>query len=165
VIPKILYLRVGAGSTYSSGALTSVNTVDLITFSPAAGTVGNGTAVAGTGGDLTGGVETAAIVSNSGNVTLNATASGALSDGNGDTIPFTQITTAATTLTSTTALPAPVLSNGVSGNVILTAPATKLITQDAKWTFSYANAVNVPGGTYGGVNVNNSRVVYTATMP
>ena len=165
VIPKILYLRVGTGSTYSSGALTSVNTIDLITFSPAAGTVGNGTAVAGIGGDLTGGVETAAIVSNSGNVTLNATASGALSDGNGDSIPFTQITTAATTLTSTTALPAPVLSNGVSGNVVLTAPATKLITQDAKWTFSFANAANVPAGTYGGVNVNNSRVIYTATMP
>jgi hypothetical protein len=165
VIPKILYLRVGTGSTYSSGALTSVGTVDLITFSPAAGTVGNGTAVAGTGGDLTGGVETAAIVSNSGNVTLNATASGALSDGNGDSIPFTQITTAATTLTSTTALPAPVLSNGVSGNVVLTAPATKLITQDAKWTFSFANTTNVPAGTYGGVNVNNSRVIYTATMP
>ena len=165
VIPKILYLRVGTGSTYSSGALTPVSTVDLITFSPAAGTVGNGTAVAGTGGDLTGGVETAAIVSNSGNVTLNATASGALSDGNGDSIPFTQITTAASTLTSTTALPAPVLSNGVSGNVVLTAPATKLITQDAKWTFSFANAANVPAGTYGGVNVNNSRVIYTATMP
>jgi hypothetical protein len=165
VIPKILYLRVGTGSTYSSGALTSVSTVDLITFTPAAGTVGNGTAVAGIGGDLTGGVETAAIVSNSGNVTLNATASGALSDGNGDSIPFTQITTAATTLTSTTALPAPVLSNGVSGNVVLTAPATKLITQDAKWTFSFANAANVPAGTYGGVNVNNSRVIYTATMP
>jgi hypothetical protein len=165
VIPKILYLRVGTGSSYSSGALSSVSTIDLITFTPAAGTVGNGTAVAGTGGDLTGGVETAAIVSNSGNVTLNATASGALSDGNGDSIPFTQITTAATTLTSTTALPAPVLSNGVSGNVVLTAPATKLITQDAKWTFSYANAANVPAGTYGGVNVNNSRVLYTATMP
>ena len=97
VIPKILYLRVGAGSTYTSGTLTSANAIDLITFSPAAGTVGNGTAVAGTGGDLTGGVETAAIVSNSGNVTLNATASGALSNGSGDTIPFTQITTAATT--------------------------------------------------------------------
>lgn len=165
VIPKILYLRVGTGSTYSSGALTSVNTVDLITFSPATGTVGNGTAVAGTGGDLTGGVETAAIVSNSGNVTLNATASGALSDGNGDSIPFTQITTAATTLTSTTQLPAPVLSNGTSSNVVLTAPATKLIVQDAKWTYSYANTSNVPAGTYGGVNVNNSRVVYTATMP
>jgi hypothetical protein len=127
--------------------------------------VGNGTAVAGTGGDLTGGVETAAIVSNSGNVTLNATASGALGDGAGDTIPFTQITTAATTLSSGTALPAPVLTNGTSSNVVLTAPATKLIVQDAKWTYSYANAANVPAGTYGGVNVNNSRVTYTATMP
>jgi len=165
VIPQFLYLRVGTGSSYTTGALSTVNTTDLITFTVAPGTVGNGTAVAGTGGDLTGGVETAAIVSNSGNVTLNATASGALSDGNGDSIPFTQITTAATTLTSTTALPAPVLSNGVSGNVVLTAPATKLITQDAKWTFSFANAANVPAGTYGGVNVNNSRVIYTATMP
>src|SRR6202051_3363056 len=87
VIPKILYLRVGTGSAYTTGALTSVNTIDLITFSPAAGTVGNGTPVAGTGGDLTGGVETAAIVSHSGNVTLYATASGALSNGSGDTIP------------------------------------------------------------------------------
>jgi hypothetical protein len=165
VIPKILYLRVGTGSAYATGALTSNSAIDLITFSPAAGTVGNGTAVAGTGGDLTGGVETAAIVSNSGNVTLNATASGALGDGAGDTIPFTQITTAATTLSSGTALPAPVLTNGTSSNVVLTAPATKLIVQDAKWTYSYANAANVPAGTYGGVNVNNSRVTYTATMP
>ena len=165
VIPKVLYLRVGAGSAYLTGALTSVNTIDLITFSPAPGTVGNGTAVAGTGGDLTGGVETAAIVSNSGTVTLNATAGGALSDGNGDTIPFTEITTAATTLTSGTALPAPVLTNGTSSNVVLTAPATKLIVQDAKWTYKFANSANVPAGTYGGVNVNNGRVVYTATMP
>src|SRR4029077_1631624 len=51
VIPKILYLRVGNGSSYTTGVLTSVNTVDLITFAPAAGTVGNGTPVAGTGGD------------------------------------------------------------------------------------------------------------------
>jgi len=165
VIPKILYLRVGAGSAYTTGALTSVNTVDLITFSPAAGTVGNGTAVAGTGGDLSGGVETAAIVSNSGNVTLNATASGALGNGSGDSIPFTQITTASSALTSGTPLPAPILTNGTSSNVLLTAPASKLIVQDAKWTYSYVNAATVPAGTYGGVNVNNSRVTYTATMP
>ena len=87
VIPKILYLRVGTGSSYTTGALSSNPAVDLITFSPTAAQVGNGTAVAGTGGDLTGGVETAAVVSNSGNVTLNATATGALSDGTGDTIP------------------------------------------------------------------------------
>ena len=165
VIPKILYLRVGSGSAYTTGAATSLATVDLITFSPAAGTVGNGVPVAGTGGDLSGGVETAAIVSNSGNVTLNATATGALSDGSGDTIPFTQITTATSALTSATQLPAPTLTNATSSNVVLTAPTSKVIVQDAKWTYSFANATNVPAGTYGGVNVNNGRVTYTATMP
>jgi hypothetical protein len=165
VIPKILYLRVGTGSSYTTGALSANPAVDLITFSPTAAQLGNGTAIAGTGGDLTGGVETAAIVSNSGNVTLNATATGALSDGAGDTIPFTQITTAATTLTSATALPAPVLTNASSANVVLTASASKVIVEDAKWTYKYANTATMPTGTYGGVNVNNSRVVYTATMP
>ena len=165
VIPKILYLRVGTGSSYTTGALTSNGAIDLVTFSPTAAQVGNGTAVAGTGGDLTGGVETAAIVSNSGNVTLNATATGALGNGNGDSIPFSQITTTATTLTTGTALPAPTLTNATSGNVLLTAPGTKIIVQDAKWTFAYANSAMVPAGTFGGPNTNNGRVVYTATMP
>ena len=165
VIPKILYLRVGTGSSYTTGALTANPAVDLITFSPTASQVGSGTAIAGTGGDLSGGVETAAVVSNGGNVTLNATANGALSDGAGDSIAFTQITTAASTLTSATALPAPVLTNATSANVVLTAPASKVIVQDAKWTYSYANTATVASGTYGGVNVNNGRVVYTATMP
>jgi len=166
-IPKMLYLRVGTGSTYTgtTPSLTSVATVDTITFSPAAGTVGNGTAVAGTGGDLNNGVETAAIVSNSGSVTLTATATGALSDGAGDSIPYTQITTTAAQLTSTTALPAPVLANGASNSVVLTAPATKLITEDAKWTFGYANSVSAPAGTYGATVANNGQVTYTATMP
>jgi hypothetical protein len=163
-IPKILYLRVGTGSTYP-GTLAVDPSIDKITFAPAAGAVGNGVAVAGGGGDLTGGAETAAVVSNSGDVTLTATTGGALGDGAGDTIPFTQITTAATTITSPTALPAPVLTNGVSASVVLTAPPTKVIFQDAKWTYSYSNTSVQPAGTYGGVNANNSRVVYTATMP
>jgi hypothetical protein len=167
VIPQFLYLRVGSGSNYAGtpAVLSTVATTDLIAFSPAVGTVGNGTAVPGTGGDLTGGVETAAIVSNFGNVTLVATATGALSDGAGDSIPFTQITTASSQLTSTTPLPAPVLSNGASSTVTLTAPATKIITQDAKWTFSYANTVTAPSGTYGGTAALNGTVTYTATMP
>jgi hypothetical protein len=165
VIPQVLYLRVGTGSSYTTGVYTANTAVDEIVFSPTAAQVGTGIAIAGTGGDLTGGVETAAVVSNFGNVTLNATASGALIDGTGDSIPFTQITTAATTLTSATALPAPVLTNTTSANVVLTAPASKVIVQDAKWTYHYANTAAVPGGVYGGVNVNNSRVVYTATMP
>ena len=80
-IPKILYLRVGTGSSYTTGVLSANGTIDLIQFAPTAAVVGNGTAVAGTGGDQTNGVETAAVVSNSGNVTLNATATGALGDG------------------------------------------------------------------------------------
>jgi hypothetical protein len=167
VIPKVLYLRVGCGSTYTGAtpSLTSVATIDTITFSPASGAVGNGTAVAGVGGDLNNGVETAAIVSNSGSVTLTATATGALSDGAGDTIPYTQITTSSAALTSGTALPAPVLSNTTSNSVVLTAPASKLITQDAKWTFGYANTVTAPGGTYGATVANNGQITYTATMP
>ena len=164
-IPKILYLRVGTGSAYPT-TLSSAATVNLLTFSPAAGAVGNGTAVAGAGGDLAGGVETAAIISNSGSVTLNATATGALGDGAGDSIPYTQIATAASALTvGYTLLPAPTLTNATSANLLLTAPPTKVIRADAKWSFSYGNSVTPPGGTYGGVNVNNGRVVYTATMP
>jgi hypothetical protein len=165
LIPQILYLRVGTGSSYTTGVYAANTTVDEIIFSPTSAQVGNGTAIAGTGGDLTGGVETAAVVSNFGNVTLNATASGALMDSTGDSISFSQITTSATTLTSATALPAPVLTNSTSANIVLTAPASKVILQDAKWTYHYANTAAVPGGVYGGVNLNNSRVVYTATMP
>jgi hypothetical protein len=167
VIPQVLYLRVGTGSTYTTGVYTTNPSTDLVTFTLAAGTSGNNTAVAGTGGDLANGVETAAIVSNGGNVTLTATAAAAgLSDGNGDFIPFSQITTGATALTPTyTLLQAPVLTNGTSGSVLLTASAAKVVQADAKWTFGYANSATFPGGTYGGVGVNNSLVTYTATMP
>jgi len=171
VIPKILFLRVGSGSTYpgsltgTAPALTSTGAIDEIIFSPTPAQLGTG-ALAGTGGDLTGGVETAAIVSNSGNVTLIATSLGALSDGAaGDTIAYSQITTVASGNTTGTILPAPVLANGASANVLINAPASKVIVEDAKWTYSYANSAVVPAGTYGGINTNNSRVTYTATMP
>jgi hypothetical protein len=58
-----------------------------------------------------------------------------------------------------------VLSNTTSNTVTLTAPASKMITEDAKWTFSYANAVTVPAGTYGATVANNGQITYTATMP
>jgi hypothetical protein len=154
VIPKILFLRVGAAGAG----------IDLITFTVPSGSVGNATPIAGTGGDLTGGVVTAVVQANSGTVTLNATAGGALSDGAGDTIAYSQITTAAATLTTGTVLAAPVLTNGVSGNVTLT-PVSKIVNQDARWTYTYANSAVVPAGTYGGVGVNNGRVTYTASMP
>jgi hypothetical protein len=167
-IPKILYLRVGTGSSYATGVLTTVGTIDLLTFAPAAGVVGNGTAVAANaGGDAGVGIETAAIVSNSGDVTLIASTVGALTDGAaGDTIAFSQITTAAAgNSAGYTLLSAPVLANGASAPIVLTAGAPKVIKADAKWTYSYANTTTPPAGTYGGVVANNSRVTYTATMP
>lgn len=164
-IPQLLYLRVGNGSSYTTGTYTNVTTIDEITFAPAAGAVGNGTAVAGVGGDLTGGVETAAVIGNGGTITLNATASGALQDAAGDSINYTQITTAAGSNTTGTVLAAPTLANGASNTITLTPAAHATVFQDAKWTYQYANTVSPPAGSYGGVNTNNSRVVYTASMP
>lgn len=164
VIPRILYLRVGTGSTYATTAnLASVNTIDLITFSPAIGAVGNGVAVAGTGGDIATGGENAALVSNGGDVVLSATSTGQLTDAAGDTISYANIATKAAANTLATLLPAPPLSD-TTASVTVTS-TKKMINADAKWTFAYNNTTTVPGGVYGGVNAQNSRVVYTATMP
>ena len=157
IIPKFVSLQVG---TAGAGG------VDLITFTVPAASIGAGGAgIAGTGGDLTGGVVTAKVTGNNGQVTLTSTATGALSNGVGDTIAYTQITTVASVLTSATALPAPVLTNGVSAGVLPTLTGTKITNQDAKWTYKYSNSAVVAAGTYGGVNVNNGRVTYTASMP
>jgi hypothetical protein len=162
VIPQFLYLRVGTGSAYATGTLATGGSTDLITFSPAVGAVGNGTAVAGVGGDLAGGIETAAILGNGGNVTLVAGVTGALSDGAGDSISFTQITTAAAANAEGTLLAAPALTDTTSSETV---PATnKIVKADAKWTFSYSNTVTPAAGTYGGSAGNNGIVTYTATM-
>ena len=167
VVAKTLYLRVGTGSTYTTGAYTANATQDTITFTPAISALGNGTAVAGTGGDLTGGVETAALVSNGGTVSLSATTAGALTDSAGDTIPYTQITTTASAGTFGTLLTAPTLANGNSNTLTFTpVPAKGVVLADAKWTYAYANNVVVPPGTYGaGTAGGNGLVTYTATMP
>jgi len=40
-----------------------------------------------------------------------------------------------------------------------------VINRDAKWTYTYLNQNVAAPGSYGGVNANNSRVTYTASMP
>jgi hypothetical protein len=156
VIPRVLSFRVGNATS---------GTVDLITFSPTAAVLGNATPVAGTGGDLTNGVVTASVTGNNGQITITPSTVGALNDGGTNTIAWTQITTAASVLTSATPLPAPTLVNGAGTAVNAAAPTNKVTVQDAKWTFAYANTTVPPSGTYGGVNVNNGRVTYTAAMP
>jgi X-X-X-Leu-X-X-Gly heptad repeat protein len=167
-IPQVLYLRVGTGSSYTTGTLTTVNTVDTINFTPTSSQLTGGavTATAGSG-DLGNGAETAAVIGNGGTVTLGASTPGAMNDGAGDTINWSQITTASTTLSTGTALPAPVLANGASTTLTLNATG-KTVYEDAKWTYTYNITAGSPpaAGTYGGATASqNGTVTYTASMP
>jgi hypothetical protein len=162
-IPQFLFLRVGTGTGTAAGGYATLATIDEITWAPTAAQVGSGT-LAGTGGDLTGGVETAVVVANGGNVTLSSSTTGPLNDGAGDTISYTTITTTASHNTTTTTLAPPALADGATTTTTLTA-VNKVVQQDAKWAYTYANATNPPAGTYGGVNTNGGRVTYTASVP
>jgi|APFre7841882630_1041343.scaffolds.fasta_scaffold11610_3 hypothetical protein len=159
-IPKILFLQVGTGTLYANNVA-----VDLIDFVVPAASIGNGTPVAATAGsgNLGNGTVTAIVRGNGGNIGLTSVATGALSNG-ADSINFSEITTTAAALTTGTILTPPTLANGTSGSVTLTAVG-KVVNQDAQWTYKYANSAIVPSGTYGGVNTNNGRVTYTATLP
>jgi len=160
-IPKVLFLQVGTGTPFANN-----NTVNLIDFDVPAANVGNGNSVAATlaSGDLGNGVVTAIVRGNGGNVTLAASTAGDMGNGAGDTINWNEITTTASTLTSATVLPAPVLVSGNSANIVLAA-SNKVVNQDARWTYAYDNSAIVAAGTYGGVNANNGRVTYTASLP
>ncbi|MDO8889769.1 MAG: hypothetical protein Q8S92_08620 [Hydrogenophaga sp.] len=158
IIPRVLFLGVGTGATTVPVA-TNTN-VDLVTFdyttNPAA--VGTG-AVAGV---INGNVVPVRVVGNNGQIVLTAATSGALSNGSGDTIPWSQISAT----TNVPELPSPVIpltGTGAGSNVTLN--GTKTTDRSANWTFSFANSAVVPAGTYGATVANNSRVTYTATMP
>jgi hypothetical protein len=159
-IPRILFLRVGTGALN-----TTDPTINLITFSVPAANVGNGTAVAATAGsgDVGNGTVSAVVRGNGGNVSLSAATAGAINNGAGDSINWTEITTTAAAWTTGTTLAAPTLSNGTT-TITLTA-VNRIVNQDARWTYNYANTALVPAGTYGGVNTNNGRVTYTASLP
>lgn len=161
-VPKVLFLRVGSGADF-----TNTSTVNLISFAVPAANVGDGTAIAASAasGDLGNGAVTAKVVGNNGNITLTSSTAGALGNGATDTISFGQISTAVATLTSATALPAPALADGATTSLTLTPASGKVVSRDARWTYSYANSAVVAPGTYGGISTNNSRVTYTASMP
>ncbi len=161
IIPRVLFLGVGAGAT-TVPAVTNTS-VNLVTFDY---TTNPGAVGAGAGSPaavITGAVVPVRVVGNNGQIVLTAATAGALSNGTGDSIPWTQITAT----TSLPALPSPAIpasGTGAGSNVTLSS-GTKITDRSADWTFSYANAAVVPAGTYGAIVANNSRVTYTATMP
>jgi len=179
VIPTFLYLQVGTG-TYP----TTVGTVDQIIFdmTSAISSIGNGAAQNGTGGDGSGaGAVTARIVGNgftAASYSFSATTTGALSNGSGNTISWSEIVLASGSPSAVTVVPAAVsvlqhpgtaaapFADGATTTVSLT-PISKVINQAAKWTFQYKNT-NIPSaGTYGvnGATLNGGQVTYAITMP
>ena len=161
-IPKVLFLQVGTGTANAANA-----TINQIAFTVPAANVGDASVINATlaSGDLGNGVVTAKVVGNNGNITFTSTTLGALGNGSGDTISYAQIGTAVALNTSAVALAHPALADAATTSVTLTPAAGKVISRDAKWTFKYLNNNVVAPGTYGGVNANNSRVTYTASMP
>ncbi|MGH8031644.1 MAG: hypothetical protein ACREO8_04580 [Luteimonas sp.] len=161
-VPNILFLRVGTGADFTTNP-----TINQIAFVVPATNVGDGTTIAATvgSGDLGNGAVTAKVLGNNGNITFTSTTLGALGNGAGDSISYGQINTAVGALTSTVPLPHPTLADGATTTVTLAPTTGRIVNRDARWTYSYTNTAVVAAGTYGGVNVNNSRVTYTASMP
>jgi hypothetical protein len=160
-VPKILFLQVGTGTALANNA-----TINLISFTVPAANVGDGVAVAASAGsgDLGNGAVTAKVIANNGTVTFSSTTAGAINDGAaGDTVSWGQIGVAVATLTSGTALAHPALADGATTTTSITA-TNKVVNQDAKWTYTYKNQNVIAAGTYGGVNTNNGRVTYTASI-
>ena len=157
IVPRVLFLGVGTGAA----SLATNATIDMVTFdyttNPAA--VGTGA----TAGAVTGNVVPVRVLGNNGQITLTAATTGALSNGSGDTIPWSEISAT----TNLAALPSPVIpatGTGAASNVTLSS-GTKITDRSANWTFSYANSAVVAPGTYGATVPNNGRVTYTAAMP
>jgi hypothetical protein len=166
-IPKVLFLQVGTGTVQKDNS-----TVDLIDFSVPAANLGDDTDVSATAGsgDLGNGAVRVRVMGNGGDVQLTATTSGALSNGT-ESIPWSEIKVASTapgapaTGYSAAVIPHPAIPSTGTGAPSTVSSTKGVIRQEGVWTYTYDNAGVYAAGTYGGVNKNNGRVVYTATLP
>jgi hypothetical protein len=146
VIPKIIFLQVGTGPV--APALTANATVDTVTHTVAAASMGDSTAVAGVSSG--GATINARVLGNGGNVNFAAVGSGAGLTGPGTTIPWTQIVPS----TSGT------LIHPVIGAAAVSLAATSgVVNQTTVYSFNYSNSAALAAGTYTGT------VTYTATNP
>jgi hypothetical protein len=162
IIPRVLFLQVGTGT-----AMATNGAINQIAFTVPAVNVGDGSVINASlaSGDLGNGIVTARVIGNNGTISFTSTTLGPLGNGSGDTISYAQIATAVGNNTSVPPLAHPALVDGATTTVTLTPAVGKVMNRDAKWTYTYLNSNVVAPGTYGGVNANNSRVTYTATMP
>ena len=170
IIPQSLFLRVGT----SSGNTATDGTIDSIVFTVPAANVGDGTVIAGVGGDLTAGAVTVRVYGNGGNISLNSNTTGPLNDGVvGENIPWSQINVASAALAATTpsftnaAITHPAFNLGAAGGAGTATTLTavgKVVRVEGKWTYTYLNTIVPAAGTYGATVARNGRVTYTATQ-
>lgn len=148
VIPKFIRFQVG-----SPGA-----TVDLVEFSVPAANVGDGSDIARTNG----GTLPVLLQSNSGNVSLSASTQGQLSNGLGEVISFAEILSTS----SDPNLNVPTFVDGHTGPpvTVTTNVGYRCVNRTANWSFAYSNTNLIGAGSYGGVNINSGRVIYTAVL-
>ena len=187
--PKAIYLQIGNG-TFTGGNYTPIKnngqptgtpgkntTINTVSVSVPAASVGNGTAQAmttdSTAADsfwdgyafcnlpqqlyIGGFYRTTG--NGNGTVSVIATVPASLTDGAGDTLPFSQIswTSSGNGDSSTTAQPFP--AGSFSGTSINVGSIGQNTWAESCWTFSYKNTVIPAAGTYTGV------VLYTLTAP
>jgi len=160
VIPRVLFLGVGAGAGALNAPLANNTAIDEVVFDYTNNPQAVGTGAAGTAATITGAVVPVRVVGNNGGITLSASTTGALTNGAGDTIAWTEISAT----TSAAALPSPTIpaTGAGTGTLLATTSGTKVTRLVADWTYRYANSQIVPPGTYGATN---GQVTYTAAMP
>jgi hypothetical protein len=178
--PKTIFLQIGVGSFtgfYNSGGTPQNNaTINKESVAVAAAAVGNGTAQAMT----TDSTQTHSFYDNfvfcsvpaqlyiggfyrttgagAGTANVTATLPVSLSDGAGDTIPFSQISWTSSG-NGDGANPQPFPAGSFSGTTVVVGSIAQNQWAESCWTFSYKNTVLPPAGTYTG------RVIYTLTVP
>jgi hypothetical protein len=145
IIPRFLHFQVG-----SAGA-----TVDTIAFEPLPDTVGNGVAVAGTGGDAGGGASVE-LRSNAGQITIVADNDGGAGGlGSSGTISLSEITAHS----DSSDLQTPQLTDAGMTTTKATLTDGDVTVRRATWSYVYNNSHTVEPGTYG------AEIIYTAVSP
>jgi hypothetical protein len=147
IIPRFLHFQVGTAGT----------TVDTIAFEPAPGAVGDGVAVAGTGGDTSGGsgarVE---LRSNAGQITIVADNDGGGGGlGSSGAISLSEITARS----DSSDLQTPQLTDAGGTTAKATLTGGDVTDRRATWSYEYHNSRAVEPGSY------DAEIVYTAFSP
>jgi hypothetical protein len=187
--PRQIYLQVGdglfTGGNYTPirgngkpNGTPGVNTnIDVMSVTIPSGTVGNGSAQPMTTSSTTassywdgrafcdlsqqqlyiGGFYRTNNAGGTNTATVTATLPASLTDTTGDTIPFSQISWTSGGIGDSGAEPFP--AGSFSSTPLIVGTIAENQWAESCWTFSYANTVNPPPGTYTG------RVTYTLSAP